>query len=173
MAAISAVDILICMFLNESFWISNKISLKYVPLGLIDNKPSQHGSDNGLSPNRRQAIIWTNDGIIYLRIYASLAISELICNNNNWRLNHEKTNFWNNNNVVLNKLVVLQTLYWRESRYMYALGNRYYDVVFQVDVRARVSIYGYKGVYMIYVHAYMYAWVCAWQNAYLYIVVHI
>ena len=26
-----------CIFLNEHFWISNKIPLKYVPLGLIDN----------------------------------------------------------------------------------------------------------------------------------------
>ena len=26
------------------------------------------GSDNGLAPNRRQAIIWTNDGLVYWRI---------------------------------------------------------------------------------------------------------
>ena len=38
MAAIFADDILKCIFLNETFWISNKISLKYVPYGLIDNK---------------------------------------------------------------------------------------------------------------------------------------
>ena len=25
------------------------------------------GSDNGLSPDRRQAIIWTNDGILLIR----------------------------------------------------------------------------------------------------------
>ena len=35
------------------------------------------GSDNGLAPNRRQAIIWTNDGLIYWHIYASLSLNEL------------------------------------------------------------------------------------------------
>ena len=29
-------------------------------------------------PSRRQAIIWTNDGLVYWRIYASLRLSELI-----------------------------------------------------------------------------------------------
>ena len=28
-------------------------------------------------PTRRQAIIWTNDGIVYWRIYASLGLNEL------------------------------------------------------------------------------------------------
>ena len=31
-------------------------------------------SDNGLAPNRHQAIIWTNGGIIYWRIIVSLAV---------------------------------------------------------------------------------------------------
>ena len=35
------------------------------------------GSDNGLAPIIRQAIIWTNDGIVYWRIYASLGLNEL------------------------------------------------------------------------------------------------
>ena len=35
------------------------------------------GSDNGLSLNRRQAIIWTGDGIVYRRLYASLGLIEL------------------------------------------------------------------------------------------------
>ena len=30
------------------------------------------GPDNGLVPNRRQAIIYTNNGLVYWRIYASL-----------------------------------------------------------------------------------------------------
>ena len=38
-----------------------------------------HGSDFGLSLNRRQAIIWTNEGIVYWRIYASLALTEYSC----------------------------------------------------------------------------------------------
>ena len=40
MAAIFADNIYICIFLNENFWISNKILLKYVPnMFLINNKP--------------------------------------------------------------------------------------------------------------------------------------
>ena len=35
------------------------------------------GSDNGLAPNRCQAIIWTNDGPSYWGIYASLRLDEL------------------------------------------------------------------------------------------------
>ena len=37
MAAISADDIFKCISLNENVWILNKISLKFVPKGLIDN----------------------------------------------------------------------------------------------------------------------------------------
>ena len=65
---IFADDIFICIFLNGNFWISNIISLKYVPCGLIDNKPLMVQT-TGLSPNMRQAIIWTNDGIVYWRTY--------------------------------------------------------------------------------------------------------
>ena len=36
----------------------------------------QH-SDNGLVPVERQDIIWTNDGPVYWRIYASLGLNEL------------------------------------------------------------------------------------------------
>ena len=49
------------IFLNENIRISIKISLKFVPKGLI-KQYSSIGSDNGLSPGRRQAIIWTNYG---------------------------------------------------------------------------------------------------------------
>ena len=38
---------------------------------------SSIGSDNGLAPNRRQAIIWTNGDLDYWRIYASLGLNEL------------------------------------------------------------------------------------------------
>ena len=40
---------------------------------------TQHwfGWDNGLAPNRRQAIIWTNAGLIHWRIYAALGGDEL------------------------------------------------------------------------------------------------
>ena len=35
------------------------------------------GSDNGLVPNRQQAIIWTNDGPVYWYVYESLGLDEL------------------------------------------------------------------------------------------------
>ena len=49
------------IILNENVRISIKISPKFVPKGPIINI-SGIGSDNGLAPARRQAIIWTNDG---------------------------------------------------------------------------------------------------------------
>ena len=36
------------------------------------------GPDDGLAPIRRQAIIWTNGGLVYRRIYASLGLNELM-----------------------------------------------------------------------------------------------
>ena len=48
-----------CIFFNEKVWISLKISQIY-SLGL-KKQYSSTGSDNGLVPTRRQAIIWTND----------------------------------------------------------------------------------------------------------------
>ena len=35
------------------------------------------GSHNGLLPNSRQPIIWTNDGLDYWGIYASVGLNEL------------------------------------------------------------------------------------------------
>ena len=69
-----ADDIFKCIFLNENVWIPIKISLKFVPKGPI-NKYSSISSDNGLAPARRQAIIWTNDGLFtdaYMRHSASM-----------------------------------------------------------------------------------------------------
>ena len=63
------------IFLNENVIISIKISVTFVPKALI-NKYSSIGSDNGLEPNRPQAIIWTNDGLVYWGIYASLGLNE-------------------------------------------------------------------------------------------------
>ena len=40
MADIFADNIFRWMFLNDNFWVSSKISLKYVPYGLIDKWPS-------------------------------------------------------------------------------------------------------------------------------------
>ena len=52
-------------FFNENVKISIKISLHVVNIGL----------HNGLAPDRRQVIIWTNDGLGYRRIYASLGLN--------------------------------------------------------------------------------------------------
>ena len=55
-----ADDIFKCIFLEVNVWIPIQFSLKFVPKGAINNFFSI-GSDNGLAPSRRQAIIWTND----------------------------------------------------------------------------------------------------------------
>ena len=57
--------------MNEKFCILIKISLIFFPKGPIDNKHSI-GLDNGLAPNRWQAIIWTNADPIHWRIYVAL-----------------------------------------------------------------------------------------------------
>ena len=49
------------IFINEKFCISIRILLKFGPRGLIDIV-----SGNGLVPNRRQTITWTNtDPIVW------------------------------------------------------------------------------------------------------------
>ena len=70
------------ILLNENIWISITISLKFVSKGPIDNKSALHSSDNGLAPNRRQVIIWTNGDLNYWHtyIYASIGIGELWVN---------------------------------------------------------------------------------------------
>ena len=61
-----------CIFLNENAWIPVKISLKYVPKSPINNIPTLVQ----IMPDRRQAIIWTNDGWFtdaYMRHSASMS----------------------------------------------------------------------------------------------------
>ena len=55
-----ANDISEYIFVNEKLWILVKYSRKFVTKGPIGNKRTLHGLDNGLAPNGRQAIIWTN-----------------------------------------------------------------------------------------------------------------
>ena len=62
--------------LNENGRIPIQILLKFVPKSLIDYKASI-GSGNGLVPNRRQAIAWTNDDPVHWHIYAALGGNEL------------------------------------------------------------------------------------------------
>ena len=50
------------------------------PMVLYTNNQYWFRSGNGFAPNRWQAIIWTNDGILYLCIYASLGLNELTSN---------------------------------------------------------------------------------------------
>ena len=61
---------------------------------------SSIGLDNGLVLTRRQAIIWTSDGLVYWHIYASLGINELtvvVLNYLWWKINFFSTRFLNNN----------------------------------------------------------------------------
>ena len=70
----NADDIFRCLFVKENVCIPTKISLKFVPKGPINNLPAlvqimawRRPGDKPLtepmmSPGRRQAINWTNDG---------------------------------------------------------------------------------------------------------------
>ena len=68
-----ADDILVVIFLNENLWILKKISLKYVPYGLIGNMAAL--VQIMVASNRRQTIIWSNVGMLYWRRYASLGLN--------------------------------------------------------------------------------------------------
>ena len=80
MAATLAKDTFKCISLNEIFNITwNFTKICY----LASNW--QYGnirSYNGLAPNMRQAIIWSNVGMLYWRIYAPLAFNELMLRGN-------------------------------------------------------------------------------------------
>ena len=67
MAAILAEDIFNCIFLNENDIIPIQVSLTYVP----NWQKVSIGLGNGLAPNRRQAITWTNVDRVHWRIYAA------------------------------------------------------------------------------------------------------
>ena len=71
-----ADDIFRCIFMNEKICILIKISLKFVPKGPINNNPAWC-LDNGLVPNKRQAIIWTNAAWFSWPIYVALGGDEL------------------------------------------------------------------------------------------------
>ena len=75
MAATLAGDNFKCIFLNENDEIH---SLKFIPRSPIYNK-SALVQVNGLAPNRRQAITWTNAYLVHRRIYAALGRDEFVC----------------------------------------------------------------------------------------------
>ena len=77
LAAILADDIFKCIFLNENDGITIQMSLKFVPMSPIDNTPALAQPGNGLVPNRRQTIIWTNVDPIHWRIYVAPGGDEL------------------------------------------------------------------------------------------------
>ena len=118
-----AYDIFKWIFLNENLWISIKISLKFVAKGPINN-------NNGLVPIRRQAIIWTNDGLLTDRhINASLGLNEL-----NAGLLH--ISFWDPNLVITMPVNVLAPIWlttFANSFHIFKLKesmcNFTYDVV--------------------------------------------
>ena len=68
-----------CIFLNENYDNLIQISLKYYPMYAINNKPAM---------NRRQATIYTNGGLDYWRMYASLAFDDFKRFPNNHLLNY-------------------------------------------------------------------------------------
>ena len=77
MAAILSDGIFRYILLNENVRIPIKPSLKSVPRSPIDKNLALesmdiNGSGNGLAPNRRQVITWTNDDPVHWRIYAAL-----------------------------------------------------------------------------------------------------
>ena len=83
-------DIFKWFFMNEKLCILIPISLKFAPEGLI-------GCDNGLAPNRWQAIIWTNTVPIHWRIYAALGRGEFM---GSFQLGHwDKNEFHGNSNT--------------------------------------------------------------------------
>ena len=74
MAATQADNIFICIFLNEND--SDSIFTEICSQESNWQKASI-GSGNGLAPNRRQAITWTNADPVHWRTYAALGGDEL------------------------------------------------------------------------------------------------
>ena len=98
MAAIFQTTFFKGIFLNQNIYILIQISLKFVPKGPINNIPALVQI---MARRRPGAIIWTNDGMVYWRIYASLGLNELTWDLEvmmvyvviwSWYLNVPKTN---------------------------------------------------------------------------------
>ena len=63
-----AADMFMCIYVNENFvfWLNFH---RIVLLRVHFTKKNRTGLDNGLAPNGRQAIIWTNADLTYWHIY--------------------------------------------------------------------------------------------------------
>ena len=74
-----ADNIFNCIFVCEKFCILFRISLKFVPKGPTDNNSALvlNGSGDGLTPNRWQAITWSNTDPVHWHIYVALWGGEL------------------------------------------------------------------------------------------------
>ena len=74
----SVDDIFRCIFVNEQFVIVKKIRF-HCSLSLTSSWQYRSISiNNGFMPNRWQAIIWTNAGMIHWRIFVALVGEEII-----------------------------------------------------------------------------------------------
>ena len=62
----------------KMFNFDKKNSLTFAPDGPVNNFPPLVQIMAWHRPGRRQAIIWTNDGIVYWRSYASLGLNEFV-----------------------------------------------------------------------------------------------
>ena len=88
-----------CIFLNENRRIPIQTSPKFVPRSPI-------GSGNGLAPNRRQAIIWTNADPVHWRIHTALEGDELI---KTWISNYIHYKMWDES-LIHSKISTAQPL---------------------------------------------------------------
>ena len=79
MTTIFADDIFECIFVNETFCISIRISLMFVPKGTIDSK-----SALAQVMAWRQAISWTNADPVHWRINAALGGSKKMIDDDDW-----------------------------------------------------------------------------------------
>ena len=79
MATVLADDNFKCIFLNKNYGILICISLKFVPRSPIDNKPALIQIT---TPNKPQAITWTNADPVHWCIYAALGGDELSTQSN-------------------------------------------------------------------------------------------
>ena len=59
-------------FLYENIWVLIQMSVKFIPDSPFDNKSALVQAMACMVPTRRQAIIWTNDGIAYWRIIVNV-----------------------------------------------------------------------------------------------------
>ena len=67
-----------CIFFCENGCVLIQMSLKYVCLPVSNYQQSSIGSNNGLAPNRRLSIIWTNADPVHRRVFAALEGDRLI-----------------------------------------------------------------------------------------------